>query len=119
MISKQARKIFFRNIPIVVLLSVFSVALIALTAKTFIDNLPYLDSFSLLSRVWVFFKTQGFSEYVFIFFLIVSYEYFGVTEKASIKEALSATPTGVNRIKRKQFLVMASISGAFFVVFFI
>ena len=119
MISKQARKIFFRNIPIVVLLSVFSVALIALTAKTFIDNLPYLDNFDLLSRVWVFFKTQGFSEYVFIFFLIVSYEYFGVTEKASIKEALSATPTGVNRIKRKQFLVMASISGAFFVVFVI
>lgn len=119
MISKQARKIFFRNIPIIVLLSVFSVALIALTAKTFIDNLPYLESFDLLSRVWVFFKTQGFSEYVFIFFLIVSYEYFGVTEKASIKEALSSTPTGVNRIKRKQFLVMASISGAFFVFFVI
>lgn len=93
--------------------------LIALTAKNFTDNFSYVGNFDLFSKIWVFFKTQGLSEYIFIFFLIVSYEYFGVTERASTKEVLSATPMGVNCLKRKQFLVMTGISASFFVVFVI
>lgn len=118
MISKQARKIFFRNIPIVVLLSVFSVALIALTVKSFTE--AYFDMDDLLfQNTWVFHQTQGFSEYIFIFFLIVSYEYFAVTEKPSTKEALRTTPVGFDRLKRRQFLVMTGLAASFFVVFII
>lgn len=110
---------FFRNIPIVVLLSVFSSVLIALTVKGFVDNIPYAGSFEPFSKIWVFHQTQGFSEYVFIFFLIVSYEYFAVTEKLSTKEALRTTPVGFDRLKRRQFLVMAGLAASFFVVFVI
>ena len=119
MTSRQAKKIFLRNIPIVVLSAVFFVVLIGLTVKAFADNIPFAGSSYLFSKIWVFLQTQGFSEYVFIFFLIVSYEYFAVTEKPSIKEALRTTPVGFDCLKRRQFLVMTGLASSFFVVFVI
>ena len=114
MISRQAKKIFLRNIPIVVLSAVFFAVLIGLTVKSFSEAFD-MGVFP-FKKIWVFHQTQTFSEYVFIFFLIVSYEYFAMTEKPSIKEALRTTPVGFDCLKRRQLLVMTVLALLFFVV---
>ncbi len=117
MTSGQAKKIFFRNIPIVVMSAVFFAVLIGLTVKSFSEALA-MGVFP-FKKIWVFHQIQNFSEYVFIFFLIVSYEYFAMTEKPSIKEALRTTPIGFDCLKRRQLLVMTGLASSFFVVFVI